>query len=492
MFKAAQQKLRQVSAVISGWLGAYASLQGDRDALKGWRPRPATATQAIVLSFTTLVAQCRHLERTTPWGRSVSEGLSADLIGTGVDVLPNTGSDDLDAAIIEKFHEWADHAMVDGSSLWAWQSMTPRELATAGNMLARWVILPERVKNGWLPLAILPLEAEWVSETSVAPIAPNNRFIRGLEVDSLGRTQFFHMRNPETLNFYQGERVPAGEIIHCFERRRSQQIFGEPILAPAVERILQDDRLVRSELQGSVNASAPALAITSEFHPGMADSDGEPVTDIPTGATVRLLPGEDVKAISPTRPNERLAPFRGSIRGDVAGACRVSQENLDRDSSRANYSSMRSTAQLTDRLQASLRNEVGRCVASIPYEKVFDWLLLALGMKLPETQADRVRMMRHEIQPDVRPYVEPVKDGQAAINAVADNMSTLQIECAARGRNYRAIIRQRALENELLIKAGLPVPTPKTSMPVEKDQVEPANQIDKPDVDADDETEVAA
>jgi len=461
-------------ATFSGWIGAYASTSTDRDAFKEWKPKTATAAQTLVGTLTLLVAQGRHLERTTPAGRSISDGASADIVGSGIDILPNTGDEELDAQVIEAFHDWAENAMADESSLWAWQSMVPREIVAAGNVLARWIVLPERAAKGLIPLCILPLEAEWLSEMPVAPFPFDHKFIRGVEIDKLGRTVAFHLRHPESLAFLEGERVLAEQIIHNFERRRAQQVIGEPILAPVIERILQDDRLVRSELQGSVNASAPAVAITSEFHPNQQDDDGDPVTDIEAGATVRLLPGEEVQTIARTRPDEKLAPFRSSIRGDIAGATRTSQYWLDRDAGRANFSSMRMDQLLTKRALASLKEVIGTGAAGKVYQRVFPWIMLSIGRKMPSTAIERRKMMRYDLRPDQPEYVEPVKDTQAAINKIANNLSTLENECSARNMNWRTNIRQRAIENALLRKNDLPVPVPEKSAAAEKDQAQPA------------------
>ncbi|HYG78687.1 MAG TPA: phage portal protein [Planctomycetota bacterium] len=467
------------------WNSFYPSLDPSRkEVFNGWRPRGGTVNQVTPGSFTGLSAQCRHLERSTPWGRAVSEALSAECVGSGIGILPNTGDDARDAKLYDGFERWAEHAMVDGSSLWLWQALIPRELATSGNALARVVILPERVQKGWLPVALLPLEAEWLAEYPVAPIPDGYRFIRGVVIDKICRPAFYHLRNPETMLTGQGEVVPAEQIIHIFERRRPQQVIGEPILAPVVERILQDARLIETELKAANATAAPAVAITTQSSEGAGtdqDEAAQPITDIPAGATVRLYPGESVQTIENKRPSQQIAPFRATIRGDIAAACRISQFSLDRDPSRANYSSMRLDQLFTKRTLAALKETIGVGAAARPYESAVPWLMLDAGYAMPDSAAEKAKLNNCFLRPDQPEYVDPVKDVQASVNAIANNLSTYDIELSARGKNWRAVFKQRAIENALLAQHGLPLPHPQKSAAPEHDE---ANE-DADDIDAD-------
>jgi lambda family phage portal protein len=452
-----------IVGVLNAWMNAYPSLDPARkEIFNGWRPRYGTANQTISPNALPLSAQCRHLERMTPMARAVCEGLSADIVGKGISILPNSGDTERDARLLAAFYDWADCAMADGSSLWAWQTMIPRELGTSGGALARFVILEDRAKKGMIPLALVPLEVEWLATYAVGPIPDGHRFIRpGKVVDKFGRIVAYHLRNPELLYADAGEVVPAEQIIDIFEKRRPQQTHGEPLLAPVVERLLQDGRLIETELKAAVATAAPAVAITTESEEGGdEDEDGEAVTDIPSGATVRLRPKEGIEVVENKRPSQQIAPFRQTIRADVAAACRVSQYSLDHDPSRANFSSMRQAAQESDRQLVSLKEVVGRGGCGKPYEAVFQWLLLIIGERKPANAVELARMMRYDLRPDERPYVDPTKDVQASINAIAHNLSTFDIELSARGKDFRSIFRQCAVEKALLESSGFKWPQP--------------------------------
>lgn len=462
---------------------AYASTDASKDSLRRFRPTNMTADSALYGSLSLLIAQARQLERSTPLGRSVVDALSAELVGSGIDVLPVTGDADTDRDLQQGFHDWAAHAMVDGSSLWAWQSASARELGTAGAALARVLVRPERIQKNWLPICLLPLEVEWLSIQPVAEISVGHEYFRGVELDALGLPVFYHLRHPYASA--GGERVPAAEIIHVFEKRRPQQTHGEPILAPVIERILQDSRLVEAELSAALATTAPAGAITTEGAglPGDGDdsTSDDPQIDFQSGSVARLMPGEKVEFFSNPRATEDIHPFRSEIRGDVAAACRISSWWLDRDPSRANYSSMRMDQLLSKRATVSLKELIGQGTAGRPYELALPWICLKLCRAL------KAEMYRYDLRPDQPEYVDPVKDVSASILAIASGLSTFEIECSSRGKDHKQIVEKLATEKQQMEAAGLAWPVvAKPAMPKPQSVNDESDQKDDQDQDAED------
>jgi len=453
---------RNIMAVFSGYMGAYGSTDLKRKSMSDWRPRKATANQTLVPTLTTLVAQCRHLDRTSAEARGVVDGLVADVVGSGIDILPNTGDADLDLKVLNAWHNYCENATIDGRPLWEWQASAFRDMIVAGGSLDRFILDTTRIDNGHIPLALLPLEVEWLSEVPVKPVAQGNIFVRGVEVDRYGRPQAYHLLNPEFFyTFALGERVEAGEMLYAFEQRRKNQFLGEPIMAPAVERLMQIDKLIRTELQASVNTAAPAIAITAEVHSSDNQDpavQGDSVTDMPAGAVVRLLPGEKLESVSPSRPNPLLEPFYSCMVGAVAAGTHSAKTSITRDFGNTTFMNARFEQQAQGRSLAPLKSVAGRMLAGRIYEAAFDWLLIQCGIPKPLDPLKLAKLRRYEIRPDAPPYIDPVKDILASANAIAQNLSTYGIECSSRGRDFDAIVRERAIENAKLKAAGLPLP----------------------------------
>jgi lambda family phage portal protein len=454
-------------ASFAGYLGAYPSTDPRRKFLEGLKFQRTTANEAISYNLPTLIAQARHIERSTASGRGVVEALKADIVGTGIDIGPDTGDDALNKAIHAEFIDWAECCGINGESLWELQSQACGEWGVAGALLWRLLVLPERATDGHIPLVIQPLEPEWLSPIPVAAVPQGLTYVNGIELDRYGRAVAYHLRDPSLGVGLSptGERVPAAQVIHGFERRRPLQAHGEPVLAPAIERIIQEQDLVDIELSAARSTAGLAIAITSDYHPGITDDDGSPVEDIPINSTVRLRPGEDAKSIRNERPNQLIDAFRRMLQGDVAAACRIAVKWLRRDYSGATFMNARMEQLDSKRLHKPTQDWFGKYAAGAPYLAALPWILLRIGRTLPNEPRARRQMLRFKLLPDLPEYVDPLKDGEAAAQNVGNNLTTLEAECSARGRDWRKVLEQRAIEKKEIERLGL--------MPIEK---QPAQQ----------------
>lgn len=428
-------------------VGGYSATDPRRKILPiGYRPQNATANQLLTASLSGLRAYCRHLERNNPTARAAVEGLVANVVGTGIDLAPDTGDATTDARLGMAWADFRRDCVANGQhDLYYLQCQSFREVVIAGEFLWRFLVLPERVDDGKIPLCVLPLEAEWLDQNTNTVGRPDNMgmtWVGGVAFDKLGRGVAYKLRNPE-LAASEPEMVSAKEINHDFERRRALQARGEPWLAPCIETLQQERDLIDAELKAAVNTASLALVITSEYQ-GADDTitDGtadDPASTLRIGGVSRMFPGETVQAFGHTRPSQQIAPFRQMLRGDLAGALRIPQRFLDRDVSRANYSSMRADMLDSDRLLAPVREWFGHATAGRLYQQALPYLCLKAGVRMPKSNAYR-------LLPDGQPYVDPVKDAEGAMLAVANGMSTFEREISKRGEDPKKVLDQLTKE----------------------------------------------
>jgi len=429
---------RSLAALLSpfaaaySWVSGYNATDPRRKIMDGQRLLTAgkTANEILNGNIRSLRAYCRNLERNNSTARAGIEGLTALIVGSGIALEPDTGDERIDDILRPMWQQWCESAGVHGESIWSLQGLGVREMVTAGEGIWRLVDLP----GDRLP-RVLPLDAEWIDDLSAGPSELTTA--AGVVLDNLGRELALMLRNPESNG--DAEMVRREAVIHFFERRRPVQHRGEPWFAPLIERLIQEQTLVDAEMQAAVNTAGFAVAITSEAQPGIqVDENGEPVTDIPLGSVVSLMPGEDIKMLSHTRPSQQIAPFRQMLRGDIAACLRLPQRFLDRDVSRANYSSMRADMLDTERLLGPLREEYGRQTIGAVYERILPMLAAEAGIPLPRSN--------YRLLPDGQPYVDPGKDIAAAAAAINTGLSTQEAEVAKRGGDYRQLRDQRIRE----------------------------------------------
>lgn len=418
--------------------------------MRGQRPTRATANELAMASLNTLRNHARHLERNHPTARAAVDGLCALVVGSGIALEPDTGDERNDEKLRAAWVDYIEHLTVDGRNLYQLQEQGFREVVVAGELLWREVILPERAEKGEIPLAILPLEAEWLDDVTAGSIVylpgPDGSVrVGSVTMDRYGRPIKYRIRNPEYNSLWPAEELPADALIHFYERRRSLQARGEPWFAPVIERLQQDGDLVDTELQAAITASSLGIAITSEVH-GSADEDTEidgtaddPAQSLRLGGVARLYPGEDIKAFSHNRPSQQIAPFRLGIRGDIAAALRCPVRFLDRDYTNANYTSLRASNIDDERILAPLRESYGHATAGRIFRDALPYLCVKAGIPVPKRAGYR-------LIPDGMPYVDPEKDVAASIAAISAGMSTWEAEIGKRGGDAKKLLESLKAE----------------------------------------------
>ena len=465
--------LSPVATTLIGWLGGYNATDPRRKILDGSQllaPQKTTANQLLNGNLSALRGYCRNLERNNPTARAGIEALTALVVGSGISLEPDTGDEILDGQLRDMFNEWCEKSSVCGQSIWYLQALGMREMVTAGEGLWRIVYDRDAERMGFLPLRILPLDAEWIRDDEGT--SNDITTVAGIQIDNLGRPVNYLLRNPETEG--NPEVVSAKSVIHFFERRRPIQNRGEPWFAPLIETLIQERDLVDAELKAAVSTASLGIAIESEYQPDLdTDEYGtntDPVQQLKLGAAVRLFPGEKVHPFSHTRPSQQIAPFRQMLRGDIAAALRIPQRFLDRDVSRANYSSMRADMVDTERILGPVREWYGRATIGRVYEMLLPYMAAKLGIAMPRPD--------YRLLPDGQAYVDPQKDIAAALMAIDGGLSTHEAEAGKRGGDYRQIWKQLRKEQEDRAAAGPAVVMSKSgSAPAAQHAQQPEQQL---------------
>jgi lambda family phage portal protein len=451
--------------------GGYQVLDPQRKIINGLQRQLASysANELASLSLPQLRAFCRRLERDNATARAAVEAGVACFVGTGIALEPDTGDKETDKRISAEWREWCEGCDVTGRrSLYDLQAEAFRSWFISGEHVWRFVVLPELLDQGKLPLAILPLDSEWISTAMPDLRSPTLTRVAGLELDRLGRPLAYWLCNPELEGVDNLERVPADQVAHGFEHRRALQNRGEPWLAPVIERIHQEGDLIDTELKAAINCSGIAVVITSEFQQSLDDgssddqrTDGtstDPAQEIAIGSVARALPGEKVEAFSHNRPGQQIAPFTGLLRGSIAASCRVSRRFLDSDYSQANFSSQRADEADHQRLQAPVREAFGHSTAGAAYLKVLPYLCARAGIPVPKKKTYR-------LLPDGLPYVNPVDDIKAVGMAISQGLTTWETEIAKRGGDRNTVWAQLKKEYEEAKKLGLKLDLSGTNAP---------------------------
>lgn len=443
------------AATIFGSGAGYQILDPGRKVLTTQQRRVAgmTANELATASLPQLRSICRRLERDNPTARSAVEGVVAQVVGTGIALVPDHGDKILNERLRAVWEEYIAGCDITGErSIYDLQMQGMRDICVAGEILWRTPVLVERADAGLIPICVLPLECEWLAQDIPQAPADGLTLVAGVEVDKWGRPIAYHLRNPSSAFSSQTQRLPKSEIIHQFERRRALQNRGEPWLVPVIERIAQDGDLVDAELRGAITCSGIGVVIESA-HGAPLDTTvygtaADPAFGVGVGSVARILPGEKVTSFAHNRPGQQIAAFRAGIRGDISASMRISQRWLDRDYGRANFSSMRADNGDQERLLSPVREWYGHATIGALYLRALPFLAIKAGVPMPKRIAYR-------LLPDKTPYVDPLKEVDASAKAIAAGLSTHEAEISKTGGDINQVWAQLVIERDKLAELGL-------------------------------------
>jgi lambda family phage portal protein len=217
----------------------------------------------------------------------------------------------------------------------------------------------------------------------------------------------------------------------------------------AIERLEDVDKDLKTEFLGYLGSRLDAAKS------GGIALNGDPQVS-------HLAPGEKMEIHTAETPGSNYLPFSADLRRELARAIGVTYSSLAMDQSDATYSSVRmETASIWP---VVLRRR--RRIAAPIYQAVYEsWLdeKVATG-RIPfkgghrAFAANRARATWAEWHGPAKPTADDQKSARASTERLQAGTSTLEMECAEGGLDYREVIEQRRRELVMVTNAGLPNP----------------------------------
>lgn len=215
-----------------------------------------------------------------------------------------------------------------------------------------------------------------------------------------------------------------------------------------------------------------------------------------------LYPGEKFELKAAEHPNAAFSAFEEGVLRHIAGGFNLTYEQLSRDYSKTNYSSARAAMLEAWRFFTGRRHSIAGKAATAYYAA---WLEEAIDkgeVPLPDGGPDfydaRAAYTRCKWIGPGRGHIDPLKEENATTIALKNKTTTLEDECAERGRDWEEVLEQRAQEakrkGELEAEYGVslggigdeqtaptPMDPPTELSPEEIDEAEAAGDLSKED-----------
>jgi lambda family phage portal protein len=424
----------------------------------------------------TLRRRARYERDNDPYVDGGTKTLAYDLIGTGprLQLIVPLELHDAAKQVMTSFRSWMRATnMVEKLRLLA----EPRPID--GEVFGQFIENPE--VNHPVKLDLRVIETEQVATPNFAagfdPLA-----VDGIEFDQFGNPTFYHVLNEHPGDGIPGftdsdfTRVPAAFMVHWFRPRRPSQPRASSEFASALP-IGSQTRRYSAAVLSAAESAASISGVLKTNAPVVDPTDspfeaGEEV-DLPKNTFLSLPEGWDATAFNGTQPTSTHKEFVQLKRAEMFRGTCLPRNRATNDSSEFNFAS------------GKLDNAPYYSVVWIERERfrqlVLDklyraWLAeaRAVGNIIPPELGD-VEALEHDWQWDGFPSIEPLKEALASEKRLQLGVTTLAIECAAEGLDWRDVIDQRAIEREYMRAKGI---DPDTAVGIGKAPAAPGSPAD--------------
>jgi lambda family phage portal protein len=364
----------------------------------------------------------------------------------------------------EAFAAWGRRGICDIGGRLSWvdaQALVISTIARDGEVLIR------LVRNAPNPFgfAIQILETDYLDEKHVEDLGNGRRIVMGVELDEWDRPVNYHLRPSrayfDPINSFTRRTeqlvIPASEILHPFPVIRPGQVRGYPLTHAVLRRLHMLDGYEEAEVvaarKGACHGGFIKTPTGEEYSGEEVDADGNVTEEMSPGEFRQLPEGWEFQQYSPEHPTSAYKDFvKGALRGTASGL-NVPYNSLAGDLESVSYSSLRQAALEERDIWRFWQQWFVAAVCMPVYENFFDMALLKGALKLPVT--NREKFMRVRFQPRGWQWVDPLKEIQAAREAISLGVTTRQDVLSAQGKNFEDTVAQLQKEKKALELAGL-------------------------------------
>lgn len=414
----------------------------------------------------------RYETSNNSYARGIQLTLANDTIGRGPHLQLGTGSEKADARLNMAFARWSKEVKL-GEKL-----RTGRMARFDAGEIFYLFITNNRLRSP-VKLDVREIEADQVSTPDLTAYTPTA--VDGIKFDEAGNPLTYDLLkwHPGALMAGVGmpfdyDRVPADQMVHYFRKERPGQRRGVPEVTPALLLFLQLRRFTQSVLTAAESAAEHSGILYTDTPPDGEAEEAEPFDTIEiVRKMLTVMPGgwklEQMKA---EHPNTTYVEFVKAILNEIARCLNMPLNVAMCNSAAYNYSSGRLDHQVYFKSIGVDRDHLER---EVLWPILIAWLdeaVLVPGLipdGLPPIDEWQINWYW-----DGHGHVDPEKEANAQGTRLANNTTTLESECARDGRDWRQVLRQRALELETMRELGIPLANEPGAPPAEPSEEEPA------------------
>ncbi len=431
----------------------------------------------------TLRDRSRDRTRNDPIGAAIPETLMINIVGSGLQPQSRLRADRLgiseeEAEVLQSqaeaaFDLWQSRA--DAAGRLDFSEMTTAimfKIIEDGEIL---VNLPMLSENGRPLSRALELIA---AERLATPRGKSGQNIfQGIELGEERKEplRYWIRKAPKIISDmelpgYEFSGIPARDaqgrpmILHLYATRQPGQLRGVPHFAPVLKYFKSladslDAEVVAQKVAACLSAVITRTDVSIPTFPTTEDPEtGKKLIKLEPGMVPTLGIGEDLKLIDFKRGGETFDVFLTKVLRIIGNSLGLPYELLLKDFSKTNYSSARAALLEAWRVFIYWRNWLTRKFCQPVWELVLEEAYLRGLFQAKNFYANQAEYCRAVWIGPGRGWVDPVKEVVAAKLEEDYNYATLADQCAAQGRDWEDVLKQKAREMKRRKELGLPEP----------------------------------
>ncbi len=412
----------------------------------GWFSSGTDANAEAGFGMQILANRARDLVRNEPYAEAAVEGLSSNVIGTGIMSRPLIG-DKEDSVRLKAWKKWAESTKCDSTgqlNLAGLQELAFSTIVVSGSVLVRRVrVIP--TKEDPIPLKLMLLEPDYLVRDK-----QGTNIVQGIEFDKNGKPAAYYLydRHPGDSRISGGTsstRVPASEILHVFRAKRAGQVIGVSWFAP----VMQTLKDLGDVMDATIYKQKVAAAFAAFVHDIEAVSEGQSTTNPPISSHLEpgiieiLPPGKDITFANPPSTSD-FDPFTKTVLRSVAKGLGMTYEELTGDLSNTSFSSAR-----MGWIAFHRHIEKWRWLMFMPkfQQPVCDWFDEAAAIAGVVDESQDTTWIH---TPPKREMIDPVSETRSSIDAVRGGIKTLRQVHEELGEDSNQILADIEATNKVL------------------------------------------
>lgn len=457
--------------------------------MQNWRPSRHYGKFSVESEQKTIVERSTDLVQSDPHAAGVVDSITSTVIGYGLRPDPSLDHETIGiskesarALQIQQrkiFSKWSTTADASGRlGFGQIQHLLYRNMLQFGEYLA---LLP-MIKDDSRPysLAVQVLNPNRLKTPS--DLRHREDIRQGVEIGKYGEPVAYWIQKTAAENVYQDDsstftRITAkqghrAKVLHGFIAHDPEQVRGIPILTSALKFFRDMNDFLDAELVSNVVTAAFALFIeTGQVDPlfpamNMATttntgykSDGseydQRYQEFEPGQIMYGNSGEKPHPIVASRPGATFEPFVRTIKKAMAMATGIPYPVLFKDFDGMNFASYRSALLEAWRIYMQRRRWFGEQFCQPIYRMLMEEAYLIETFKAPDFYTYMHEYTSCDWIGPPKGQIEPIKEIQADILAIQNNLKTRTATITERGDDPRAVFDTIEEEQQLMAERGL-------------------------------------